>query len=201
MTTLPPLLVLTDGPQVDAAGGELVDVLRAVLDAGGPALGIVVRERHLHPAARAELVEWARAEAAPTGALVITASPATGPDQPVHLTAAEPVPEPRPPLLGRSCHDHGELRLAASHAADYATLSPVFATLSKPGYGPALGPDALRGAPLPVYALGGVTPGNAACCRDAGAVGLAVMGAVMRAPDPSGTVRELLDAFGGHAPR
>ena len=50
---------------------------------------------------------------------------------------------------------------AAGEGCDYATLSPIFVSASKPGYGPALGVGALRDAPLPVYALGGVDPSNA----------------------------------------
>jgi thiamine-phosphate pyrophosphorylase len=71
--------------------------------------------------------------------------------------------------------------------ADYATLSPIFPTASKPGYGPPLGVEALRAAAesgLPVFALGGVLPENARSCREAGAHGVAVMGPVMRAQDP-----------------
>lgn len=99
--------------------------------------------------------------------------------------------------MGRSCHDLAELQAAADEGCDYATLSPVFLTPSKPRYGPALGVDALHRPPLPVYALGGVTTGNAADCRAAGAVGVAVMGAVMRAADPARTVSELLAAIEG----
>jgi thiamine-phosphate pyrophosphorylase len=55
-----------------------------------------------------------------------------------------------------------------------------------------LGVDALRDAPLPVYALGGVDPTNARSCIDAGAAGVAVMGYVMRADDPAVAVKELL---------
>jgi thiamine monophosphate synthase len=44
-----------------------------------------------------------------------------------------------------------------------------------------------------VYALGGITDGErAAACREAGAAGVAVMGAVMRARDPDAVVASLL---------
>ncbi len=77
--------------------------------------------------------------------------------------------------------------------------SPIFLTESKPGYGPALGLDALAAAaaaaPGPVIALAGITPDNAAACLAAGAHGVAVMGEVMRSPDPEETVRRLLAAI------
>ena len=79
------------------------------------------------------------------------------------------------------------------------TLSPIFLTGSKPGYGPALGLDALAAAactaPGPIIALAGIGPDNAAQCLAAGARGIAVMGEIMRATDPERTVRRLLAAM------
>lgn len=101
-------------------------------------------------------------------------------------------------LVGLSAHSLAECRAAARANADYATLSPVFATASKPGYGPALGFDALHAAAeigLPVLALGGVGPEEARACRAAGAAGVAVMGGLMHAPDPAKRTRALLDAL------
>jgi thiamine-phosphate pyrophosphorylase len=110
----------------------------------------------------------------------------------VHLSALATVPAPRPPMVGRSCHSAADLAAAAWEGCDYATISPIFLTASKPGYGPALGVDALRDPPLPVYALGGIGPAQVQACRDAGATGVAVMGHVMRADDPAVAVKELL---------
>ncbi len=89
-----------------------------------------------------------------------------------------------------------EVRAAAAEGAVWATLSPYAETASKPGYGPALGPGAFAEDDLPVFALGGIDAGNAAEARLAGAYGVAVMGAVMRAHDPAGVVRDLLAAVG-----
>ena len=86
-------------------------------------------------------------------------------------------------LIGVSAHSPGELRAARDAGADYATLSPVFASASKPGYGPALGLAGLRAAAgmgVPVLALGGVTAASAGDCLAAGAAGVAVMGEAMR---------------------
>jgi thiamine-phosphate pyrophosphorylase len=96
-------------------------------------------------------------------------------------------------LLGVSAHGEADIRAAAARGADYVTLSPIFETSSKPGYGPALGLAAIeRGAMLglPIIALGGITPERAAFCLEAGAAGIAVMGEVMRAGDPAEVVRQ-----------
>jgi thiamine-phosphate pyrophosphorylase len=73
----------------------------------------------------------------------------------------------RYPLLGITIAAHSERALfaAARAGADAAFLAPVFPTLSHPGKR-VIGPQRLRviagRAPLPVYALGGISGGNAA---------------------------------------
>lgn len=194
MKPLPPLLLLTDGAQAGAAGRDLHAVLTAAVEAGVRA--VVVRERHLPADDRARLIDWTEALVAPVGGVVLVAAPAPAPHHDLHLPAAAEVPEPRPTRVGRSCHDRDELDRAAADGCDYATLSPIFPSPSKPGYGPPLGPSALGHAPLPVYALGGIDETRAASCLAAGAAGVAVMGAVMAAADPGGAVARLLDAVG-----
>lgn len=178
------LLVLTDRTLTN--GRPLVEVVRAAVEGG--ATRVVLREKDLPRSDRVALASELRAF---VPSLVI-ASDASIPGDGVHLAAADAVPAVRPRLVGRSCHSSEELARAAAEGCDYATLSPIFASPSKPGYGPALGVDALRDAPLPVYALGGVDPSNARACVDAGAAGVAVMGYVMRADDPAVAVKELL---------
>jgi thiamine-phosphate pyrophosphorylase len=102
-------------------------------------------------------------------------------------------------LLGASAHSAAEAASLIAAGADYVTISPVFLTASKPGYGPALGLDGLAevvaAAKGPVIALGGITLENAAACMKAGAAGIAVMGEVMRSADPEATVRALVEAI------
>lgn len=102
-------------------------------------------------------------------------------------------------LIGASAHSAAEAASLIAAGADYITVSPVFLTESKPGYGPALGLDGLTQAAAiakgPVIALAGITPANAAACLKAGAAGIAVMGEVMRAADPEATVRALVEAI------
>ena len=192
MVTSPPprLLLLTDRSQT--GGRPLADVLRAAV-AGG-ARAVVLREQDLPVVARAELASTLATVLHPVGGILLVAS---GPDHGdgVHLAAGDAFPRPRPRIIGRSCHGDAELRAAAIEGCTYATLSPIFPSASKPGYGPPLGPGSLHDAPLPVVALGGVTASNAGSCLAAGASGVAVMGPVMRAEDPAAAVAALLDAL------
>lgn len=101
-------------------------------------------------------------------------------------------------LIGISCHSPAEMRAAAAAGADYATLSPIFPTPSKPGYGPALGvaPLAqLRDVAMPVVALGGVTAENAWSCLAAGAAAVAIMGPLMSAREPVAFTRRLVESL------
>lgn len=102
-------------------------------------------------------------------------------------------------LVGLSLHAPEDARAVAPALVDYITASPVHLTASKPGYGPALGLGGLAAfaaGPVPVLALGGVDAQSAPACRGAGARGLAVMGAVMRAADPEAAFGGLVSAFG-----
>jgi thiamine-phosphate pyrophosphorylase len=105
----------------------------------------------------------------------------------------------RAAVIGYSAHASAEIGEAARRGADYASLSPVFAPISKEGALPPLGLDALRDAcrtaPIPVFALGGIDASNAAAVRAAGAWGAASIGAVLDAADPEAAVREMLAAL------
>ncbi|MFG2057774.1 thiamine phosphate synthase [Micromonospora sp. NPDC048930] len=164
----------------------LVAVIAAAV-AGG-VRWVVLREKDLPRAARLALAVELRAVLAEVGGTLIVAGPDPLDGAAVHLPAAGPYPPPRLGLAGRSCHDRAEL--ARLTTEDYATLSPVHATRTKPGYGPTLGAAGLAEligvSPVPVLALGGVeTPDQVRACVEAGAAGVAVLGALMRAEDPT----------------
>ena len=86
-------------------------------------------------------------------------------------------------LVGTSAHSAAELAEAAALGADYATLSPVFATACKPGAAP-LGIAALAAAcqksPIPIFALGGIGMDKLDACIEAGAAGCCMMSELMR---------------------
>jgi thiamine-phosphate diphosphorylase len=178
---LPRLLVLTDRTQ---CAGPLVETVATAVDCGARA--VVLREKDLPEDDRRRLGDELRAVLAPVGGLLVHGGLAgSAGSEAVHLSGPDPFPVDRPRLVGRSCHSAGELARAAGEGCDLVTVSPVFATASKPGYGPALGLDGLArllpGAPR-AYALGGIAPADVPGCLAAGAYGVAVMGAVMRDP-------------------
>jgi thiamine monophosphate synthase len=174
------LIVLTDRR---LARWPLLDVVKSALDGG--ARTFLLREKDLPRTARLDLAEAIRA----LGADLIAAGPDPLGGDAVHLSVDDPFTSAR--LTGRSCHDQAEVMASTE---DYVTLSPIFTTPSKPGYGPALGTRVLSlGGTKPIIALGGVDgAARAAACREAGAAGVAVMGAVMRAHDPATVVKGLL---------
>lgn len=190
--TPPRLLVLTDRARTPRPLVDLVvDCVR------GGARAVLLREKDLPRDERLVIASALRTVLDPVGGLLLGASdPGLAPHG-VHLASTDPWPgRVTGRLVGRSCHDRAELHAAAAEGCDHATLSPIFPTATKPGYGPALGPGALARSPLPVLALGGVdSPSRARTCVDAGAHGVAVMGAVARHDDPAGLVTDLLAAI------
>ena len=178
---IPRLLVVTDRTQ---ATRPLQETVASAVAAGARA--VLLRDKDLPAADRTALARDLGAVLDPVGGVLVWSGAASAPaGLPVHLSAADPFPATRPPLVGRSCHAAGELAQAAAEGCDWVTLSPYAPTASKPGYGPALGPAglaALVGGAPPVLALGGVRPGDVADCLAAGASGIAVMGPAMRDP-------------------
>lgn len=99
----------------------------------------------------------------------------------VQLTSAQlAVLKERPdlPWCAASCHNTEELRRAEALGCDFAVLSPVLPTLSHPGE-PALGWEkfaaCVAGCSIPVYALGGLQPGDMEIAWRNGAHGLALL--------------------------
>jgi thiamine-phosphate pyrophosphorylase len=100
----------------------------------------------------------------------------------------------QPPVLSVSCHTLQEVKIARQQLPDCILFAPVFEKVIRekdiaasakqnsdiaqklPGTGLALLAEACRAAaPVPVFALGGVTADNAAECMRAGADGIAAI--------------------------
>lgn len=101
-------------------------------------------------------------------------------------------------LIGYSVHNRREARQAVEESADYLFAGPVFDTPSKAGLVATLGLDGLRDVchafDVPVVGLGGIDPSNAGAVIEAGAVGVAVIRAILAASDPAGAAAQLLAA-------
>ena len=96
-------------------------------------------------------------------------------------------------VLGVSVGSEEEARVAHEAGADYLGVT-VWETATKPD-AVAIGLDGVRAVArataLPVVGIGGIDAGNARSVLAAGATGIAVVGAIATAEDPTGAVREL----------
>lgn len=199
---VPPLLVISDRRQARRPLEEIAEAAFA-----GGCRWFSLREKDLPPAERRALLGALMVLGRRNGATVtvhedIDAAVAAGADG-VHLPSGESPKAARSrlpgALIGASAHSAEEASALLRAGADYVTVSPVFLTESKPGYGPALGLDGLARivtqASGPVIALGGISAETAPLCLAGGAQGVAVMGEVMRAADPRAAVEAILRAI------
>lgn len=202
----PPILIITDRRMADK---PLTDVVAAALRGGGK--WFLLREPDLKTGELLSLAEALGALCTPYGArlsisadLAVAAAQTSGVHLPQRMANPETVATARErlgpdALIGVSAHSDAEAAAAQTAGADYVTLSPVFLTDSKPGYGPALGPDGFHdlaaGVDIPALALGGIGPETIPSLRTAGAAGVTVMGGVMRADDPESETRRLIAAW------
>ncbi|GLZ80940.1 thiamine phosphate synthase [Actinorhabdospora filicis] len=187
------LLLLTDGAR---SHHPLWTVMEAAIDAG--VRQVVLRE-HGDPDRRLLATRLANLLGEVGGRLILAVrdvAPAWWQGAYHLAAAARPVDRA---VFGRSCHNAAELAAAQAEGAAHVTVSPVYPTSSKPGYGLALGVAGLGAlcakAVVPVYALGGIdTPARIRECLGAGAHGVAVMGAIMRSRDPGVVAARLVEA-------
>jgi thiamine-phosphate pyrophosphorylase len=89
--------------------------------------------------------------------------------------------------IGVSVNTPEEARRAELEGADYVGAGPAFATATKATDLPVLGPEGIgrikRAVRIPVVAIGGIGPGNAGELARVGVDGIAVVSAVLGAPD------------------
>jgi thiazole tautomerase (transcriptional regulator TenI) len=101
--------------------------------------------------------------------------------------------------IGASVHSVEEAKKAEAEGADYLLFGHIFPTNSKPDL-PPRGLRALRqvvhSSRIPVIALGGITPANAAETLATGCAGIAIMSAVMEAINPEIAARQFRLAVG-----
>ena len=193
--TPPGRLYLVATPREHWSDSEFLARVRAALEGGVDTLQLRVKNREALPYLRLaeRTAELARAFHVPLFVNdrpdVALAAGASG----VHLGQQD-----RPPawarrvapelLIGRSTHAPEPARLAMREQATYFAVGPVFATPTK-AQRPAVGLEYVRWAAQhadrPWYAIGGIDSSNLDRVLTAGATRVAVVRAILDAPDPA----------------
>jgi len=180
-----------------------LNALAALTELDVPGLAVQVRTKSEPPSRALDLAREARSVTLDaTMPVLLNGSSAEATDLGyigVHWPEAMiPVsPEMRVLLRGASVHSVEACKRAAAAGAAFVVAGTIFDAGSKPVAGEGI--EKLRSivgsTALPVLAIGGVTPERVAACIEAGAVGVAVVTSVLRAPDMAAAVRELREAL------
>ena len=203
MTTLGRLHVLTD----TRGGRDPLPAVVGALSAGAPV--VQVRAKDLTDRALHDLALRVKQLCDEHGATcvvddrpdVAVAVGAAG----THLGAADlPVAAARRVagsghLLGGTARDPQTAAALVAEGADYLGVGPCWATTTKDGLPPPLGPARVaavaQAVDVPVIAIGGVTAERVPELVAAGAWGVAVVTAVSDAADPAAATRALLEVL------
>jgi thiamine-phosphate pyrophosphorylase len=197
-------LVITDRRQ---AQKPIPDIIEAACTAG--CRWFSVREKDLPPDAQLALAGDLQHIARRFGArLMLHGDPELAKDAGlggVHLPAGGDAAFARARLgrkrlLGISIHSAAEAACLDPALVDYAIAGPVYETASKPGYGPALGPEGVarivQATAVPILAIGGITPDIVGEMLKSGVAGVSIMGSVMRSRSPGAEVERFIMALG-----
>lgn len=99
-------------------------------------------------------------------------------------------------LIGISTHNPDQVREAADGRPDYLGFGPIFKPVSKQDHDPVIGLEGLRAmrtlTSLPVFAIGGIQIDTVGEVMRTGVHGLAVISAILKAPDISNAVKSFL---------
>jgi thiamine-phosphate pyrophosphorylase len=204
------LYLITDRKQLPP-GRSLVETVAAALEGGVRA--VQLREKDLSAAELYPLARELRELTARYGARLLIndrldvaqAVEADG----VHLgghslpvAAARKILGPEK-LIGVSTHRPEEVSAVQRDGADFVTFGPVYFTPSKAAFGEPVGLDQLRevcaAAPLPVFALGGVTLRHLAELRTAECHRVALISAIFAAADPAIAAAAILARIGNNS--
>jgi thiamine-phosphate pyrophosphorylase len=105
-------------------------------------------------------------------------------------------------IVGATVHNLAELQALEGLAVSYIGIGPVFGTQSKATGLPDLGLEGLAAlcaaSPWPVIAIGGIGLAHVSACMDAGAYGVAVLGAFCLSDNPRRVAREMADILEGY---
>ena len=99
-------------------------------------------------------------------------------------------------LIGISTHNPYQVREATAGKPDYLGFGPIFKPGSKQGHDPVVGLEGLCAmlslTSLPVFAIGGIQIDQVGEVMRAGANGVAIISAILKAPDISLAVKAFL---------
>jgi thiamine-phosphate diphosphorylase len=201
----PPIALLAVSDRGRIPGGDLAAWARANAEAGVDLLQ--VRERDLADGALLEAVRVVVEAVRGTSTAVMvngradlaTAAGAHGVQLPEEGLPVAHVRRAFPRLrIGASCHSVAACVRAQEDGADLVLLGPVLATPGKESraLGLAIVREACRAVRMPLFVIGGVTPGNAGALVAAGARGLAAIRAFLD-PRPTDAVRRFREAVAG----
>ena len=179
---LPDLVGVARVSRAPGAPDELLARIPS-LAAGGLRL-LIVRALELAPGQRVQLTRRLRQLRQGTGLRLLLSGTALEARQSgacgLHSSAAAlagMIERPPTRLWAVSAHNARDVERASALGADVVLVSPVLPTAAHPG-DQALGWDGLKAlvaaSPLPVYAQGGLGPGDIGAAREAGALGVAV---------------------------
>lgn len=203
MSDIPRLHVVTP----PAVGSSVVDTTRAVLAGGAPLVQVRIKDvaDRVRLARTVEIAGAARA----AGAICLVndrvdVALAVGADG-VHVGDDDLPADVVRRLLGEralvgvTCRDPEAARRAVDAGASYLGVGPVYVSSTKFGLPDPMGPAGVeviaRAVGVPVIAIAGVTVERVPELLDAGAWGVAVVGAVFGAADPGGAVAEFLEVL------
>jgi thiamine-phosphate pyrophosphorylase len=196
------LYLVTDRHQT---GGRLLDMVVKEVLAGG-VRAVQLREKDLPVRELLRCAETLRLLTAEFGARLlindrVDVCMAVGADG-VHLRADSlPIPAVRKilgpeRLIGQSIHSTSEAIEAQRAGADYVVLGPIYDTPSKQAMGKPLGLSEIRSAAvrvaIPIFAIGGIRSDRIQDVIRNGARGVAVISALLKAPDPREAAEVLL---------
>ncbi len=112
-------------------------------------------------------------------------------------------------IIGGTANTLDDVRLHAARGADYIGCGPFRFTTTKKELSPVLGLEGYRrildgmrreGIALPLIAVGGITKGDIPALMGTGVHGVALSGAVLRAGNPAGEIRDILGTLDAQQP-
>lgn len=99
-------------------------------------------------------------------------------------------------IIGVSTENMEQSLLANKIGADYLGVGPIFSTVTKPDAAPPIGvkklAEIVKATSVPVVAIGGINLKNLESVLEAGVNGVAIISAILAAPNPEEEVKKII---------